>query len=241
MLKLATRTLAFLFIFSPLLHAEDTAPLLGGSLLDVLEKGGTVMVIILIGSVIGLALGFERLVSLRRRTLCPPDLCAELEKAVKSHDWSNIADDVGQRKGSLACIVAEGLKRIDHGAGEVERTMEAVGGHEVARLKRPVRPIAILATVMPLLGLLGTILGMITTFNLLGSTSPAERVQMLAPGIGQALYTTAAGLCVSIPFVLLHHILVGRVNRAAERWSRLGSDIVLAIREKGAAAAGAAA
>ena len=64
---------------------------------------------------------------------------------------------------------------------------------------------------MPLLGLLGTILGMITTFNLLGDTSPAERVQKLAPGIGQALYTTAAGLSVSIPFVMLHHYLIGRL------------------------------
>ena len=109
--------------------------------------------------------------------------------------------------------------------------MEAVGAHEVARLRRPVRPLAVLATVEPLLGLLGTILGMISTFNMLHTTSAAERVEKLAPGIGQALYTTAAGLCVAIPFVMLYHYLNGRVNRAAEEWSLVGTDLALAFDE----------
>ena len=57
-------------------------------------------------------------------------------------------------------------------------------------------------------------------------------MEKLAPGIGQALYTTAAGLCIAIPFVMLYHYLIGRVNRAAEEWSLVGSEIVLATHEE---------
>ena len=158
------------------------------------------------------------------------DLMESIRNASRSGDWEAVRSATESRKGPLARILSEGLKRREQGPAEVERTMEAVGTHEVERLKRPVRPLAVLATVQPLLGLLGTIFGMIATFNLLGDTSPADRVQKLAPGIGKALYTTAAGLCVSIPFVVLYHYLVGRVNRVAEEWSVLGSDLVLAMR-----------
>ena len=233
MIRNTLTPLALLALLAPTLRAEESEPLLGGNLVDIIDKGGLVMIIILVGSVIGLALAMERLFNLRKRLLCPEDLFARVRQANASSDWSGVKNEVEDRKDPLARILDEGLKRMDHGPNDVERTMESVGSHEVAKLKRPVRPIAILATIMPLLGLLGTILGMITTFNMLGDTSPAERVQKLAPGIGQALYTTAAGLCVSIPFVLLHHFLIGRVNRAAEEWSLLGSDLVLALKKNG--------
>lgn len=211
------------------LRAEEPEPLLGGGVLDLIDKGGLVMVVILVGSVAGLALAFERLVSLRRRLLCPEPLVQAVRSAVEKQDPAALQESLEDARGPLARILAAGVQRRRAGAREMEMAMEAVGSHEVARLKRPVRSLAVLASVTPLLGLLGTILGMISTFNLLAGTSPADRVETLAPGIGQALYTTAAGLCVSIPFVLLYHWLGGRVNRAAEQWSLLGTDLAAAV------------
>ncbi|MAG56856.1 MAG: hypothetical protein CMJ83_11235 [Planctomycetes bacterium] len=227
--------LAFALIGGPVFAAPPEAAdqpdkLLGGGIVDILEKGGPVMILILVGSIIALALAFERAVSLRRRTLLPRDLVGALKEA--GGDVDRLEQAVQDRKGPLARIVSAGLRRKSLGADAIEAGMEAQGGHEVERLKRPVRPIAILATIQPLLGLLGTILGMIGTFNVLAGTAAAERVEKLAPGIGQALYTTAAGLCAAIPCVLLFHWLNGRVNRAAEEWSNVGTDVILACRAK---------
>ena len=236
MIKATTATMVFLALIGSDVHAQEKEPLLGGTVLDLVDKGGIVMILILIGSVIGLALAFERIVNLRRSRLCPKDVISSIRDAAKNGDVDAATSLLEPRNDPLARILKAGIQRKGQGLTEVEASMEAVGSKELNRLKRPVRPLAILASVMPLLGLLGTIIGMIATFNLLGDTSPADRVQKLAPGIGQALYTTAAGLCVSIPFVVLYHYLMGRVNRMAEEWSSVGTDLALALRGDGAAA-----
>lgn len=213
-------------------EAEDDK-LLSGGVVEIIDKGGPVMWLILIGSVIALALALERGVTLRRRALVPSRLVDSLREA--GGDVARLESAVNDSKGPLARIVAAGLRRKGDGRKAVEQGMVSQGAHEVARLKRPVRPIAIMATVQPLLGLLGTIFGMIATFNVLSGTSAAERVEKLAPGIGQALYTTAAGLCAAIPCVILYSWLVGRVNRAAEEWSHVGTDVLMSMKDGGSA------
>ncbi|HGY92361.1 MAG TPA: MotA/TolQ/ExbB proton channel family protein [Planctomycetes bacterium] len=208
------------------LAAPQAEPLLGGGFADIFEKGGVVMYIIVGLSVVGLAFAFERLVALRRGVLVPKAWTGELREAVKSGDAAKVEQFLKEEKGPLARILSAGFAVRNMGRREMERVMEAVGAHELSRVKRPIGPLAVLATVEPLLGLLGTILGMISTFNLLQSTSAADRVATLAPGIGQALYTTAAGLCVAIPFVLLHHFLTGKAHRIAEDWSLVGTEFV---------------
>lgn len=202
-------------------------PLLGGGAVEIVQQGGAVMVVILLGSVLGLALAFERAVSLRPRQLLPKDLVEALREGADSGSFAKAQSLASQGDSPLARIVAAGLRRTEDPA-DMEKCMEAFANREIQRLKRPVRPIAILASVMPLLGLLGTILGMISTFNGLEGKNAAERVAALAPGIGQALYTTAAGLTVSIPFILLFHHLNGQIQRAAGEWSVLGTELVVA-------------
>lgn len=209
----------------------ENAPL-GGDVVDVVEKGGVVMVVILGLSIVGLALAFERLVALRRGVLVPATLKDDIEKAAAAGDRDRLETLAAEARGPLGRVLQAGLRWRRHGPAAVERAMEQAGEGEVARLKRPVRPLAILATIEPMLGLLGTVLGMISTFNTLHATTAAERVAKLAPGIGQALYTTAAGLCVAIPFVLLYHFLNGKVNRAAEEWSRVGNDLLFGLQEQ---------
>ncbi len=168
----------------------------------------------------------ERLVSLRSRRLVPVNIREGLERARSSGCVEELDELIQDEATPLARILVAGRKRQSWGIAEMERAMEAQGELECTRLRRPIRPLATLAQVEPLLGLLGTIIGMITTFNLLHTTSAAERVSRLAPGIGQALYTTAAGLAVAIPFVLLHHHLQGRVMRTVEEWNVLGTSYV---------------
>ncbi len=220
--------------------AAEPAPLLSGGILDVLRKGGPVMLVILVASVVGLAIALERLVALRRPKLAPGDLMGSVKAALANADFDGLARAVEDRSEPLARILAAGLAQRDLGSEHVERVMIAEGSREVARLKRPVRPLAILATVEPLLGLLGTVLGMISTFNVLHTTSVSDRVQKLAPGIGEALYTTVGGLVAAIPFVVLSHYLVGRVNHAADAWSGVGTELVNALVRNERRAGGAA-
>lgn len=238
MIVRTTAIVGTLALLTSVAAAQDEAPL-GGDVVDVVEKGGAVMIVILGLSVVGLALAFERLVALRRGVLVPARLRDEIAEASTAGDRERLVAIVADAKGPLGRALRAGLRWRDHGPAAIERAMEQAGEAEVARLKRPVRPLAILATIEPMLGLLGTVLGMISTFNTLHATSAAERVAKLAPGIGQALYTTAAGLCVAIPFVLLYHFLGGKVNRAAEEWSRIGNDLLFGLHEKAAKEAAA--
>ena len=218
-----TATTLILLSSSPL-YAESEVPLEGVK--DLFDKGGFVMMIIVGLSVVGVAFALERLVSLRKSRLLPAKIKSGLEEAKNSGTPETLHQEIKAGTTPLARVLKAGLSRSNMGVAEMERSMEAQGELEAARLLRPVRPIATLAQVEPLLGLLGTILGMISTFNLLHTTSAAERVSKLAPGIGQALYTTAAGLAIAIPFVLIHHYLQGRVLRATEEWSVMGTDLV---------------
>lgn len=237
--RTALCVLLFLLTVTPALassarQAEQEDKLLSGGVVDVLDKGGPVMILILVGSIVAIAFAFERAVTFRNRTLLPSSLVKGIREAgADVGQVQALVDEHDNRP--LARIIGAGLKRKDRGTAAVEQAMEAQGAREVARLKRPVRPIAILATVQPLLGLLGTIIGMIGTFNVLAGTSAAERVEKLAPGIGTALYTTAAGLCAAIPCVLLYHWLVGRVNKAAEEWSNVGTEFITALDADGSA------
>lgn len=230
----ALRIIIVVHFILPIARAADGP--LGGDVIDVVEKGGVVMGVILVLSVIGLALAFERLVALRRGVLVPRSLKEGIEQAAAQGDVEGMNRVVEGEKGPLARMLAAGLRWREHGPEPVESAMESAGQGELAGLKRRVRPLAILATIEPMLGLLGTVLGMIDTFNTLHGTSAAERVAKLAPGIGQALYTTAAGLCTAIPFVLLFHYLNGRANRAAEEWTQIGNEMVLGLRGGPAAA-----
>ncbi|MFT7620174.1 MAG: biopolymer transport protein ExbB [Planctomycetota bacterium] len=206
------------------LFAAGEEPLEGVK--DLFDKGGFVMVIIVALSVIGVALAFERFVNLRRSRLVPKNLKEAMKSAQESGSAHDLKSILSAQATPLARILHVGMVRSNAGITEMERSMEAQGELESAKLQRPIRPLGVIAQVEPLLGLLGTILGMITTFNLLHTTSAAERVSKLAPGIGQALYTTAAGLAIAIPFVLIHHHLQGRVMKAAEEWSVMGTDLV---------------
>ncbi len=225
-----TTVFCTLLLVSPAL-AADGQPLAGVK--DLFDKGGWVMIVIVGLSVVGVAFALERLVGLRRSRLVPETIRTAVATATSHGSVENLRTLVNVENTPLARIIAIGLKRAHAGVSEMERAMEAQGILESSRLQRPIRPIGVLAQVEPLLGLLGTILGMITTFNLLHTTSAAERVSKLAPGIGQALYTTAAGLAIAIPFVLIHHHLQGRVIKAAEEWSVIGTDLVELVHQVG--------
>jgi biopolymer transport protein ExbB len=174
--------------------------------IDILVKGGVFMYPIILCSIIALAVFLERLWVLRRRQILPPEFVRKIEELLKKEKLSEALFLCQGDTSSIARIFLAGLKNAGRGMWLVKESVEERGGREAVILEKRVGILATLANLTPLLGLLGTVSGMIKTFNVIsvqGVGNPAP----LAGGIAEALITTAAGLCVAIPTLVGHRII----------------------------------
>jgi len=174
--------------------------------IDLIEKGGMVMYPILICSIIALAVFLERLWVLRRQKIIPDDFILAIEERLKRQNIKGAMDLCEKDHSSIAKVFLSGLKNVDKGMWLVKEAIEERGGREGVILEKRVGLLSTIAQLTPLLGLLGTVSGMIKTFNVIalqGVGNPA----MLAGGISEALITTAAGLSVAIPALVCYRII----------------------------------
>jgi biopolymer transport protein ExbB len=181
-------------------------------MLEIFQKGGPLMYPILLCSVLALAIFFERLWTLFRLGRGTIAMVREVESLVRKNRIDE-AVIVCQRAGTpLARILVSALRGAGRPREQIKTIVEEVGGRETAPLERYLGLLGTIATISPLLGLLGTVLGMIEAFTVIaaqGGGTPAT----LGGGISKALITTAAGLTVAIPTILLHKYLTSRVDR----------------------------
>jgi biopolymer transport protein ExbB len=175
--------------------------------------GGPLMWPIVAMSLVVVTFGIERLVALRRRSFVPPELARELADLEEGRFDPRLAYRLCADHPSVVARVVQGLlEKTGRPLPELERAVEVEKDREASRLYANVRPISLAVSVTPLLGLLGTVQGMILAF--MKTASPevgANRATELAGGIYVALITTFAGLCVAIPAALLAHFLEGRI------------------------------
>ena len=181
-------------------------------MLEIFQKGGPLMYPILLCSVLALAIFFERVWTMFRLGRGTIAMVREVEGLVRKNRIDE-AVIVCQRAGTpLARILVSALRSAGRPRDQIKTIVEEVGGREAAPLERYLGLLGTIATISPLLGLLGTVLGMIEAFTVLavqGGGTPAT----LGGGISKALITTAAGLTVAIPTILLHKYLTSRVDR----------------------------
>ena len=181
-------------------------------MLELIKAGGWVMLPILLLAVLALAIILERFWTLRRREVLPPGLGEEVREWARGRstlDPKHI--DVLRRNSPLGELLAAGLD-VRHRPREIiKERIEDVGRHVAHRLERFLNALGTIAAVGPLLGLLGTVFGMIEMFLGIMTTGVGDANQ-LAGGIGQALVSTAAGLCLAIPALMFHRYLRGRVT-----------------------------
>lgn len=179
---------------------------------EFLEAGGPVMVPIGICSVLVLAFTLERWLALRKARICPAEVGGAVEQLAAGNFDAAEAAIQAAPKSPGARILAAGLRRRGFALTEVESAIEDQGHKEVERLQKNVRPLSLIAAVAPLLGLLGTVLGIADSFRRV-SQAGMGKPEMLAGGIEEALTTTIAGLCVAIPAMLLASHLNGKLRR----------------------------
>jgi len=174
--------------------------------IDLIEKGGIFMYPIIFCSIVALSVFIERLWTLRRKHIIPAEFIRNIKELTKKQKISEAIFLCQGDTSSIAKIFLTGLKNTGRGMWLVKETIEERGGREAVILEKRLGILSTIANLTPLLGLLGTVSGMIKTFNVIsvqGVGNPAH----LAGGIAEALITTATGLCIAIPTLVCHRIL----------------------------------
>ncbi len=201
-------------------------------MLELYLKGGATMFVLTACSVVAVAVFVERLLALRMSRVAPRSLLAEVGELVRAGKVAEaLARAVGSSSAAGAIFTAVLRK---HGAPEaaLKEAAQDAGRREAARLERFVEAIGVVAALGPLLGLLGTVLGMIKVFqrvNEVGAGSPVE----MAAGIWEALLATAYGLIVGIPALVMYRAVLGRIDRLV---LRLEDEAVALVEALGAKA-----
>lgn len=185
---------------------------------QLLQKGGPVMYPLYLCSILVLGFAVERLLTLRRRKVSPPQVIDPLRAALAPQagvfDAGALMATLQGAASPLARIVMAGLRRANRPIIEVEKAMEDTAAKEVTRLQRNNRVLSAVASVAPLLGLLGTATGIIRTFMTVAQSEDAlGRTELLAGGIYEALVATAVGLVIAIVALVLYFFFQERVER----------------------------
>lgn len=169
------------------------------------------MVPILLASVVALAIIIERSVVLRKTKVAPKHLVAKVWQQVKAKQMDSNRLKELRHGSSLGRILAAGLVNADADREIMKESIEDTGRHEVHRLERYLTTLGTVAAISPLLGLLGTVIGMIDVFAVI-TEAGVGNAGKLADGISKALITTAAGLTVAIPALIAYRYFRGKVE-----------------------------
>lgn len=169
------------------------------------------MVLIMLSSILVLAICIERLYTLNARKIAPPHLLATVWKQLKRGELDAAKLRTLRQSSPLGRILAAGLGNAYHGREVMKESIQEAASHVVHDLERYLNTLGTIAAVAPLLGLLGTVVGMIEVFAEIMSQGTGN-ASALAGGISQALITTAAGLTVAIPALVMHRYFVGRID-----------------------------
>lgn len=180
-------------------------------MIDWLVRGGPVMIPIGICSIVGVAVFFERLWSLRRDRIVPRAFCVELVELVRQSRFQDATTLCRKRDIAAARILEQAVEGRGLPRAVIKERVEEAGRREAAELERYVPVLGTIGSLGPLLGLLGTVSGMIITFEAIKSGGMGD-MRLVAGGIGTALITTFGGIVVAIPAVVAHRYLVARVD-----------------------------
>lgn len=180
-------------------------------MLELIKAGGWVMWPILLCSVIALAIIIERFWSLQRKRIAPRNLVNQVWQWSRNGQLDSKKLQELHKSSPLGRILAAGLLNRRHEREVMKESIEDVGRHVAHELDRFLNTLGTIASISPLLGLLGTVLGMIKVFAVI-TTEGVGDASILASGIAEALVTTAAGLMVAIPALLFYRYFRGRVD-----------------------------
>jgi len=179
---------------------------------EFISQGGIVMYILIVASLVSLTIIFERFWSLRASAVIPASDIAAVENQVREDNVEQALELCKNNNTAMSRILWVALKNRGVKRSIMKEILEEVGRQEVAHLERFIGILALIAAISPLLGLLGTVIGMIEVFQVI-SVEGVGKADVLAAGISKALNTTAAGMVVAIPTLVAYRFFEAKVNQ----------------------------
>lgn len=195
---------------------------------ELISKGGLTFIPIILFSILGLALSIERLIKLRTSKIMPESFVHQIQQALSQKNYDECLAIARLADHPLARIIEKSFNQLKEGKAVLESYIEKLAQHELGKLNQNLRLLGAIAMLSPMLGLLGTVLGMIKAFDqisLKGTGNPA----VVASGISEALLSTAAGLIVGLLALLSYHYLKGKIEKIVSRMEALLLDVLLKV------------
>ncbi|MEC7148860.1 MAG: MotA/TolQ/ExbB proton channel family protein [Pseudomonadota bacterium] len=197
-------------------------------MIDLLVAGGWVMPLIVACSVVAISISIERYIALDRSKVAPPHLLAAVWRDLKQGELN--AQKLAQLRSNspLGAILAAGIANRGQGRDVMKESISEAASHVVHDLEKYLNSLGTVAAIAPLLGLLGTVVGMIDVFTQI-TTVGTGNANALAGGISEALLTTAAGLIVALPALVMHRYYTGLIDTIVVDLEREAIKLVDAI------------
>lgn len=203
-------------LFSNALFAQDAAPIAKSEnmLVKTWNSLGTMYAIIfLVMSIILVALVVRCLLAVQKNNFIPDDLIQGVEASLGEKNAAAAVELVRADESFLGQVVAAGLGKLQGGKESALEAMQIVGESEQMKTEHLLSYLALIGNIAPMVGLLGTVQGMVTSFAKIASSTATIKPSELAGGIEQALYTTLFGLYLAIPAITIYNIMRNRVQR----------------------------
>lgn len=206
--------------------AQEVAEEKGMTFIQLLFAGGPVMYPLFLCSVIAIALIIYFAVSLREKRMLSPPLISYVESALSEGNINEAITSCKNSKSEIASILLEGLEANDQPMEKIREKMERKGSLTLGNTRRSIEYLNIIGVIAPMLGLLGTVMGMIVSFNVIAFKAGLGNPKLLAGGISQALVTTATGLPIGILALSFYIHFRERLGRITDLTADTGEKFI---------------
>ncbi len=204
----------------------------GMSLWGMVLKGGWLMLPIFAASVVAIYIICERYVTIRRTGVTDEALLERVGERLRRGDHAGALAECETEGTPLARVLAKGIRVREEDAAEIRRAMEETANREVSAIERGLPTLATCAGIAPMIGFLGTVVGMVQSFYDMSMAGSSIDIGLLSRGIYTAMITTVAGLIVGIVGQLGYNFLVARVDRLVARMEFYASELVELLHAK---------
>ena len=233
LIALSAPAIAFALTTGAALAQEEGAKALENpTILDTIAQAGLIGYVIIFLSIVAVAIGLENFFTLSRDKLAPPELIDQIQSLFDDEEYQEAMELCEDEPNYFSRVCGAGIAKIGHSHATMEKAMEEMGDEESIKLHQKVGWLALIANVAPMMGLLGTVGGMVAAFNTIassgGQASPAE----LAGGISMALITTMLGLIVAIPVTAAFAFIRNRMVRSIIEVGAIVEDLFERFREQ---------
>ena len=201
-------------------------------MIEIIRAGGWLMLPIILCSVVAVAITIERIWTLQRRRVLPKDLATRVWEWARDRQLDQKHLSILAANSPMGQVLAAGLASRGQPRDVLKEKIQDTGRHVVHELERYLNTLGTIAAVTPLLGLLGTVIGMVKVFTAI-TTAGVGNPGVLAGGISEALITTAAGLSVAIPSLIAYRYLRGRVDALVVEIEKEAMKLIDALHRSG--------